>query len=342
MKKINYKTNSKFKIIIITLMFLLIFLFFLAFLVGRYKIPPKTVLDVILSQFIHVNQYWDSTIETVILDVRLPRILGAIIVGGALSLSGASYQTLFKNPLVSPDILGVSAGAGFGAALAMIFNGSWWEIQLLAFVFGISTVIITYLISKFFGDSSITLLVLAGVAVSGLFQAFISILKYLADPVDTLPSITFWLMGSLGKITNKDILYMQFPMIVALIVVFVLRHYINTLAAGEDEAATMGVNVSLIKGCVVLSATLMTVSAVSVCGIVGWVGLIIPHMARMLIGASYSKIAPTSFLLGGIFLLVIDNIARGMGSAEIPLGVLTALVGTPVFVILLSKVKKGW
>lgn len=333
---------KKFHLQILVLIIILIIFFFLAFLVGRYKIPPVTVFDVILSQFIDIPHYWDPTLETVIIDVRLPRILGAILIGGALSLSGASYQTLFKNPLVSPDILGVSAGAGFGAALAMICNCSWFEIQLLAFIFGACTVIMTYSISKFFGDSSITVLVLAGIAVAGLFRAFISILKYLADPIDTLPSIVFWLMGSLAKIANIDVVYMSIPMGIALILLVIFRHQINTLSAGEDQASTLGVNVNLIKFCIVVSATLLTVSAVSVAGIVGWVGLIIPHMARMLTGASFAKIIPSSFLLGSIFLLIVDNVARGVGDSELPLGVLTALVGTPAFVFLLSRVKRGW
>lgn len=334
--------SRKYLVKIITLLVVLIVIFFLSFLVGRYKVEPKVVLDIILSKFIYIEPYWEETLETVVFDVRLPRILGAIFIGGALSLSGASYQTLLKNPLVSPDILGVSSGAGFGAALAMLLYGSWWQIQISAFTFGLITVLMTYLIGKILGNSSVTILVLAGVAVSGLFQALISVLKFLADPTDTLPSITFWLMGSLGKISNVDIMTMLIPMIIAIIIIFVLRHQINTLSAGEDEATTMGVNVSLVKGLIIVSATFLTVSAVSVCGIVGWVGLIIPHMTRMFIGAHYSRIALASFLIGGIFLLIIDNVCRGMEESEIPLGVLTALVGTPVFVLLLSKVKKGW
>lgn len=336
------RSNDYFIIKTILLICLTIFLFFASFLIGRFEISIKTVWDIILAQFINIPQYWDATLNTVILQVRFPRIVLAILVGGALSVSGASYQTLFKNPMVSPDILGVSAGAGFGAALAMINNATWWEVQVLAFVFGIIAVTAAYLISHMFGDHSITVLILAGVVVSSLFQALISIVKTLADTENQLPSITFWLMGSLGKCTNEDILVMLPALIFSLALIFVFRHQINALAAGEDEAITMGVNVPLVKLVVVTSSTLMTVSAVSICGIVGWVGMVVPHIARMITGANFSKLAATSFIVGGAFLLIIDNVIRGVEGAELPLGVMTALVGTPVFVILLSRVKKGW
>lgn len=334
--------ENKFKIKLTCLILLLAILFFLCFLVGRYKIPPLTVFDVIYSQFFECKRYWDPTLETVILDVRLPRILAAILIGGALSLSGAAYQSLFKNPLVSPDILGVSAGAGFGASLAMLCEGSWGLIQGYAFIFGSLSVIFSFLISKIFGKGDITVLVLAGIAVAGLFRAFISILKYLADPTDTLPSIVFWLMGSLAKVSNSDVFLIAPFILLACFMLFLIRHQVNALSAGSQVAATMGVNVSFVKTVIVISATMLTVSAVSIAGIIGWVGLIIPHMARMISGASFQRQLSSSFLLGGIFLLVVDNIARGVGDNELPLGVLTALVGTPAFVFLLSRVKRGW
>ena len=311
-------------------------------MVGRYPIPPKTVIDIILSQFFPISQYWDGTLTTVVLQVRLPRIALGIIVGGALSVSGASYQTLFKNPMVSPDILGVSAGAGFGAALAMINNASWWEIQLTAFLFGMLAVIAAYVIAYVFGKQTITVLILGGIVVSSLFQALISIVKTLADTENQLPAITFWLMGGLGKGSNQDVLLMLPAMGLSLLLIFLFRHQVNALAAGEDEAATMGVNVTLVKLVIICSSTLMTVCSVSICGIIGWVGMVVPHIARMISGANYSKLVATSFFIGGIFLLLIDNIIRGVEGVELPLGVLTALVGTPVFVLLLSRVKKGW
>ncbi len=336
------KSNDSFTVKIVTLACFTIALFFMSFLVGRYSISPKTVIDIILSQFFDIQKYWEETLATVVLQVRLPRIVLAILVGGSLSVSGASYQTLFKNPMVSPDILGVSAGAGFGAALAMINNAQWWSIQMLAFVFGMAAVVSAYLIAYAFGRQTITVLILAGIVVSSLFQSLLSILKTWADVENALPAITFWLMGSLGKGTNKDVLIMLPALSFSLLLIFIYRNQINALAAGEDEARTMGVNVSLVKLIVVSSSTLMTVTSVSICGIVGWVGMVVPHIARMLTGANFSKLSAASFFIGGMFLLVIDNIIRGVKGVELPLGVLTALVGTPVFVFLLSKVKKGW
>lgn len=336
-------SNDYFEVKIIILIGLTVFLFFASFLIGRFAISPQTVWDIVLAQFIDIPQYWEDTLTDVVMGVRLPRILLAILVGGALSVSGAAYQTLFKNPLVSPDILGVSAGAGFGAALAMIYYASWWQIQVMALVFGMMAVGAAYLIAYAFGRQTITMLILSGIVVSSLFQSLLSIVKTLADTDNALPSITFWLMGSLGKGQMDDILIMLPALLFSLALLFIFRSQINVLAAGEDEALTMGVNVPLVKTVVVVSSTLMTVSAVSICGIIGWVGLVVPHIARMLTGSSFAKLSATSFFVGGAFLLIIDNIIRAMeGIGVLPLGVLTALVGTPVFVLLLSRVNKGW
>lgn len=338
----RFNSNDHFRLKIIVLICFTIALFFASFLVGRFSISPLTVLKIILSKFVALPQDWDATLNLVVLQVRLPRIVLGILVGGALSVSGAAYQTLFKNPLVSPDILGVSAGAAFGAALAMINNASWWQIQLVAFVFGIAAVAAAYTIAYVFGGNTLTVLILAGIVVSSLFQSLLSIVKTLADTNNALPTITYWLMGSLGKGKNEDVLVMLPALAFSLFMIYIFRSQINVLAAGEDEARTMGVNVPLVKLVVVVCSTLMTVSAVSICGIVGWVGMVVPHIARMLTGATFSKLAITSFFIGGTFLLLIDNVIRGIEGVELPLGVLTALVGTPVFVLLLSRVKKGW
>lgn len=316
--------------------------FFGSFLVGRYPVEPSTVYDIIRSSILSLPSRWDGTLVTVVMEVRLPRILAALLVGGALSISGASYQTLFKNPMVSPDILGVSAGAGFGAALTMLWGCSWWQTQLSAFLCGTLAVVAAYLISRLFGRQNLTILVLGGVVVSSLFQALLSIVKTLADPDDALPSITFWLMGSLGKADNQDVLVLLPATILSLCLLFFFRHQINTLAAGEEEAASMGVNVPLVKLVVIVASTLLTVCSVSICGIIGWIGMVVPHIARLLVGASYSKLASTSFLIGGLFLLGIDNLIRGSLGVDLPLGVVTALVGTPAFVLLLSRTRKVW
>ncbi|MDY2628384.1 MAG: iron ABC transporter permease [Lachnospiraceae bacterium] len=336
------KSGKRYTFTVLALCLLLMTVFLFSFLVGRFRISPVLAIDIITAGIRNLVPYWDSTLEKVVLQVRFPRIMLAVLVGGTLSVSGASYQTVFKNPMVSPDILGVSAGAGFGAAWAMISGGSWIDIQIRAFLFGILAVTAAYLIAWIFGGQSITVLVLAGVVVSSFFQALLSIIKTLADTESELPSITFWLMGSLSKGDMKDALHMIYAAAFALGLLFLFRNQINTLASGEDVASTMGVNVNLVKLIVIAASTLMTVVSVSICGIVGWVGMVIPHLARMLVGAEYKKMAVTSFLAGGTFLLLVDNIIRGVEGAELPLGVLTALIGTPVFAILLTRVKRGW
>lgn len=344
----------KFDYIILILIILLIIIVGSSFFIGRFTVSIKTLIDIIrynISNFLgdniignlfHVNKYWEDNIDTVIFEVRFPRILMAIMAGGALSLSGASYQTLFKNPMVSPDVLGISAGAGFGAALAMVMSSSWLEIQIFAFIFGIIAVSSTYFLSKLSQGKNLTTLILSGIIVSSFFQALLSILKTIADPDDALPSITFWLMGSLGKVNNKDIRLVLPIIIISCIILFSYRYQINALSASEEEALSMGVDVKKTKFLVVLASTLLTVTTVSVCGTIGWVGMVVPHISRLLVGSSYNKLAPVSFLLGGSFLLIIDNIVRGVPGVELPLGVLTALIGTPIFAILLIKSSKEW
>lgn len=315
---------------------------FASFWIGRFNLSVKEVIDILIYGLGFGERYWKPTIETVVLNVRLPRIILAILVGGALSVSGASYQTLFKNPMVSPDILGVSAGAGFGAALAMLKGWTWWEIQISAFIFGLLAVILASFIGYVFARQEITVMVLAGVVVSSMFQALLSVIKTLADTENTLPSITFWLMGSLSRGLNRDVLILLPSIGISLILLFIFRYQINALAAGEEEATSLGVNVPLVKAVVIVSSTLMTVTSVSVCGIIGWVGMVVPHIARIITGASFNRLAPMSFGIGALFLLLMDGIVRGIPGVELPLGVLTALVGTPIFAVLLMRVRKGW
>lgn len=341
-KNINFKSENWFPLKVFILFILLVVLFFLSFLIGRYDVSIKTVIDIFASNIFQIEQYWEDTLALVVKQVRFPRIILAILVGGALSVSGASYQTLFKNPMASPDILGVSAGAGFGAALAMINGANWVGIQASAFVFGLAAVVIAFTIAQVFGGRSFTVLILGGIVVGSFFGALLSIIKTVADTENELPAITFWLMGSLSRGDNDDVLIMLPALIISLALLFLFRHHINALSTGEDVAQTLGVNVNLVKVVIVTSSTLMTVASVAICGIVGWIGLVIPHIARIIVGASYSKIIIVSFLLGGFFLLCIDNIIRGIQGVDVPLGVLTALIGTPVFVLLLTRLRKGW
>lgn len=320
---------------------LLVVVYLLSFLIGSVDLSVVTVVDIIRSSFMEVESYWDGALEQIVLGVRFPQITLSVLVGGALAVSGASYQTVFKNPMVSSDILGVSAGAGFGAALAMLNGCAWWEIQISAFVCGAGAVLAAYCIGAVFGKQNMTILVLAGVVVSSFFQALISIIKTVADTDSVLPSITFWLMGSLNKGDNVDVAVVLPAVIASMALLFVFRHKIDALSAGEDEAIAMGVNVPLIKGIVIIASTLMTACAVSVAGIIGWVGMVVPHMARAVTGASFSKLIASSFLIGGAFLLLIDDVVRS-SFADLPLGVLTALIGTPVFVFLLIRTRREW
>ena len=319
----------------------LVVVYLYSFIIGSVDISVGTVIDILRAQIMPVEQYWNDVLEPIMLNVRFPQITLSVLIGGALSVSGASYQTVFKNPMVSSDILGVSAGAGFGAAFAMLNGANWWESQVAAFVRGIAAVTIAYAIGAVFGKQNLTILVLAGVVVSSFFQALISIIKTVADTDSVLPSITFWLMGSLNKGDNADLLVMLPSVVLSLALLFVFRHKIDVLAAGEDEATAMGVNVNLVKVVVIVASTLMTACAVSVAGIIGWIGMVVPHIARTITGASYSKLIAGSFVIGGIFLVLIDDLVRA-SFADLPLGVLTALIGTPVFVFLLVRTKREW
>ncbi len=337
--------NSRLSHKILLLLMALTIIFFTSFLLGRYQVMPDMVITILLSKIISLPQTWTDNMETVVLQLRFPRIIAALLVGGALASSGAAYQSLFKNPLVSPAILGVSAGAGFGASLGMILYYPWWGIQILAFLFALLAVAASFLVSQIFGGSSrnsMTVLILGGMVISALFQAMLSCVKYLADPLDTLPAITFWLMGGLSKVTNSDVLFAFFPIILSCIGLYLIRWQVNVLSIGEEEAITLGVNVNLMRIIVVICATLMTAAAVSISGIIGWVGLLIPHMARMLVGPGFALLLPVSLIMGSGYLLMVDNVARNLTAMEIPLGILTALIGAPFFVFLLSKVKRGW
>ncbi|MEG2200453.1 MAG: iron ABC transporter permease, partial [Anaerovorax sp.] len=286
----------------------------------------------------------EITISHVLFQVRVPRVLAAMIIGASLSISGAAYQGMFKNPLVSPDFLGASAGAGFGAAMGILFSLGLLGIKLSSFAFGILAVFLAWLIASRFGrgDDSYFLLLLGGILVSNIFQALISAIKYLADPQDQLPAITFWLMGSLNKVNYNDVLALFFPFVVGTLILCFLSFRLNVMSCGEEEAKTMGINTTAMRLIVVIIATALTASSVCLCGMIGWVGLVIPHLSRMMVGPNFSYLLPASALTGGIYLLLVDDISRAIATVEIPLGILTSLIGAPFFIYLLYQRKKGW
>ena len=325
----------------VLLVFLPIILFFASFLMGRYPVSPVDVVKTILSP-IFPQLSVSSTVNTIVWQIRLPRILAALLVGASLSMAGTSFQGIFKNPLVSSDLLGVSNGAGFGAAIAILLSGSGAVIQIFAFIFGIISVSITYLISKAYKAGGILILVLSGGAISAFFNSLISGIKFIADPEDKLPEIVYWLMGSLASVTMNEIIMIIIPLFIGFIVLYLLRWQMNILAMGDEEAQSLGLNPSRIRLIIIAACTLLTSAAVSISGIIGWIGMIIPHMARMIVGPDNKVLLPASLSLGASFLLLIDNISRVVISIEIPIGILTAVIGVPIFLYLLRRGYSEW
>lgn len=302
----------------------------LALLVGQYPLVPGDLLSAWHGQV--------SESAVVLWNLRLPRILAALLIGACLAGAGTAYQGMFRNPLVSPDILGVSAGAGLGAVLGIFFSLSLLWVQLLAFLGGLLAVLLVYLLAQQVRrHDPVLVLVLAGVALSTLLGASISLLKILADPYSQLPSITFWLLGGLNGISPADLAGAAPLMALALLPLWLLRWRINLLSLSDEEAAALGLNVLQTRLVLIVAATLMTAGAVAISGIIGWVGLIVPHVARLLVGAEFSRLLPVSLLLGAAFLLLTDTLARSVAGIELPLGVVTAFVGAPCFLLLLAR-----
>ncbi len=318
---------------------ILVALFLLSFVLGRYSGISITDVTKVLANNIlpFLNFDVETNVNTVVMYIRLPRILAAVLVGAMLSLAGTAYQSIFRNPLVSPDILGASAGASLGAAIA-IFTGmpSVW-VQIFAFAFALLAIGLTYLVSGRVKRDPVLALILAGMVIAALANAFVSLLKFVADPNDKLPAITYWLLGSLANVSSKDLIWVIVPMAIGAIPLFVQRWKLNVLSLGDDEAKALGVETKALRRIVILCATLVTAASISIAGLVGWVGLIIPHFCRMLVGSDNRYLLPASTIVGGAFLLLVDNVARSMLSIEIPLGVLTAIIGAPLFITMIMR-----
>lgn len=285
----------------------------------------------------------ESFEERVLLNIRGPRVISGLAVGATLAAAGVVYQGLFRNPLVSPDVLGVSAGAGLGAVFGIFLSLPLLAIQFAAFAMGLATVGLVYLVAATVRGRDPTLvLVLGGVVVGALAGAAISLLKILADPYDQLPAITFWLLGSLASIRGNDIISVLPVVLIGLVPLVLLRWRINALSLGDDEAKTLGLDAGRLRFIVIAAATLMTASVVAIAGVIGWVGLVIPHIARMLVGPDFSRLLPASMLMGASYLVLVDTLARSIGRIEVPLGILTAVVGAPFFLWLLWRGRHGW
>lgn len=312
-------------------------LIFISVFLGRYPISVSEIFALLFSPFTGRNL--DATHLSVIMYVRLPRVLLGAMVGGSLAVSGAAFQGLFRNPLVSSGMLGVSSGAGFGAALALILFKDFFYVYPFAFGFGLMAVFLCFFIGRMTASTQSITLVLGGVIVGSIFSALISFLKYVADPFDELPAIVFWLMGSLTRAEYSQILTAGIPMVLGSGGLMVIRWRLNVLAMGDKEAQSLGIRVNIDRIFIIACATLATAGAVCVSGVIGWVGLVVPHMGRMIIGNNNRDLIPVTFSMGATFLVLVDDISRLITSSEMPLGILTALIGGPFFIYLLKQTK---
>ena len=313
----------------------------LSFLFGRYPVPFRELCGILANKFLSIfglgiEPFWTDAMQAAVWNVRLPRVLMSVLVGACLSAAGAAYQGVFQNPMAAPDVLGASAGAGFGAALAIYVGLSSMYITFAAFGMSLLTVVLVFWVSRHAKGERVLGLVLAGIMVSSLFQAGTSFIKLAADPTNKLPEITYWLMGSLSGAKWSELGFVIWPMLLGLVPLFLLRWRLNVLAMGDYEARAMGVDAGRLRIWLIIAATLVTAASVSVSGMIGWVGLVIPHMVRRICGSDYRWLMPCSMLGGGTFLLIVDNVSRNVTTSGIPIGILTAFIGAPFFLWLIT------
>lgn len=332
--KISPAQNEKLKHLgIFAFLVLALISAFITLGMGRYNLSLAQIVDNIMKTINGVEI--DKNVGNIIFNIRLPRIILALCAGAGLSVAGASFQSLFGNPLATPDTLGVAAGASFGAVLAIFFEKSIIEVQIYATLFGLLAILLVGLISRVNENRSLIVIVLSGIIISALFQALVSGVKFVADTQDTLPSITFWLLGGLNAVNTK-MLIIGLPLIlIGIAILYLLRWRLNILSLHEDEIKTLGVNIKFTRGLVIIASTMITAAVISLCGTVGWLGLIVPHMARMLFGNNNRFVIPASITMGAFLFLIIDTIARTASAAEIPISILTAIIGAPFFIVLL-------
>lgn len=328
----------------ITLMILLPMIFLTVSLcAGRYPIGPAEVLRSLQAAVTGTTEGVDPQTYSIVVNIRLQRSLQALLVGASLAVSGACFQSLFRNPLVSSGMLGVSSGAGFGAALSILLFQNMFMTSVFSFGFGVAAVLLAYMVGRVSGGTPMISLVLGGTIIQSIFSALLSLLKYVADPYSQLPAITFWLMGSMASTKTAELVWSSIPMLAGLAGMFLMRWRLNVLSMGDREAKTLGLNTGVNKAFVIAFATMATAGAVCVSGIIGWVGLVVPHMCRMIIGSDNRWLIPASVSAGACFMILVDMICRTVSGAEIPLGIVTAIVGGPFFIYLLKRTKgKSW
>lgn len=324
---------------------LLIIMIIVSLTFGRYGIPLDKILEVLGQQIRGQITAENVQVASVLFVIRIPRILLAAMAGAALAASGAAYQGMFRNPMVSPDILGVSSGAAVGAALGLLFEMPSALVHLISFLFGVAAVLLVMFLAKVIGKGSGTLviMVLSGTVISSVFSSITSLIKYVADTEEKLPEITFWLMGSFARSSSyANMIMMGIGLLVGGGILMLLRWKINGMAFGEDEAKALGINTARVRMAVILSSTLLTAMTVCICGTIGWVGLIIPHISRLLVGPNYKSLMPISMLGGACFMLLVDNVARSIIPGELPISILTSMIGAPLFIYMLFKGRRDW
>ncbi|MBQ0135120.1 MAG: iron ABC transporter permease [Oscillospiraceae bacterium] len=312
----------------------------IALCAGKYPITPKESIEVIFGELFKRGGAYSEMTKNVVIGLRVPRIIASILCGMMLAMSGVAYQSIFKNPLVSPDFLGVSNGACIGAAIAILMGLSGIYLSGFAFIGGILAVLITVMIPTIMKSDSNIMLVLSGVIVGGAMSSILGFIKYVADPETELAAITYWTMGSFSYVTIAEIKSVIFTMLIPMIILFAMSWWLDILSMGESEAKTLGANISVVRNVAIACATLMTASSVCISGTIGWIGLVIPHFARMCVGPNNTKLIPTAGLMGGIFLLLVDTVTRTISIAEMPVSILTGLIGAPFYAILLYKQRK--
>jgi len=328
----------------IKLVLILLLCIFLSLSLGKYSISFEQMFHYLYSLIVSNNLNESlQMIDNIIIEIRLPRIIAAVLIGAAYAVSGASFQAMFINPLVSPGILGVLSGSAFGAALAIAFFDNWFLTQFFSFTFGILAVVFAIFVTMLYQNraNSSLILILGGIISGSAFSTLLSIVKFTADPYEKLPSIVYWLMGSLSFIELNQIIIVSIPMLLGILILVGVSKYLNILSFSEEEAKSMGVNTKLIRTIVIIVATLISAISVSLAGMIGWIGLIIPHFARLLVGANNQVLLPTCALLGATFLLIVDNFSRMLFEFEVPIGILTSVIGIPIFIFVLRSSKKA-
>ncbi|MCF8587873.1 FecCD family ABC transporter permease [Gordonia liuliyuniae] len=305
--------------------------------VGRYFVPVNEIVRILLGQVLPIEQTWYPQEYSTVIDVRLPRVLLSILIGGGLALTGAVMQGVFRNPLASAQMLGVSSGASFGGVLILLTGAGGAALVGGAFFGGIAALLLVLAIARAVPGAPLLMIILGGTVVGAMFQALVSFITYIADPYSEMPSIVFWLMGSLGSATYTKLMIAAVPIIIASTVMLALRWRLNILSMGDEDATAMGLRPGVLRAVLLVGVALITAGSVAVAGVVGWVGLVVPHLVRMMVGTDNRRVLPISVLLGATYLTVIDTIARSATSTEIPIGILTALVGAPFFVLLLIR-----